>query len=173
MKITYNTFDKAGNFLTSFAAVFLGLILLIGFLIFETQTLFERILPMNSWKATVASALIAIVYEFTILLFTVNSNRISKSVPIILSAVSFIFHAWFWEIWEGGPWICFFKTVVSIVLAYLNYAYSELFFQVWTDRIAIQQNAVRIKELTCEKCGRTFKSEQGLKAHGPYCKTIN
>lgn len=165
---TYDAFDKAGNFLTSFAAVFIGLMLLIGFLIFETQTLFERILPMSSWKATVASTLLAIVYEFTILLFTVNSNRISKSIPIILAGVSFAFHAWFWEVWEGGAFITFFKITVSMVLSYLNYAYSELFFKVWSERLEIQKRQKELDNLTC-KCGRVFKSVQGLKQHIPYC----
>lgn len=171
--------QKIAGYLTSFSAVLTGLLLLLGFMIFETQSLFERILPMSSWKATMASILIAIVYEFSILIFTVNADKISKRIPIVLSVISFLFNLWFWEVWTGEMIIRIMKIVVSGVLAYLNYAYCELFFSLYIQRNPRVHFSTSKKpsnkadveiHLTCPTCGKGFRSKAGITTHIRFCK---
>lgn len=128
-------FDDIARFFTSLQAVIIGLLLLIGFMVFETQTLFYNMLPdMGEAKRLIASVLVAIVFEFSVLITTANSNHLSKKVPVVLAVCGFFLIVWFWRAWEGSAILVFYKFFVSALQAYLNYLYSDLFLSKWNEK---------------------------------------
>ena len=114
---------------------------------------------MATWKIIPASILIALVYEFTVLLFTANADKFIKwkTSPARTAAfASFIINLFFWQAWdgrtagredsplEGGQGgvlsqdilfyiIIFLKVFASWLLSWLNYTYSDLFVKLWKE----------------------------------------
>ena len=144
-KAFYQFFIGVAEFFRSLAAIILFLLCLVVFQIFETQTLFDRILPIdNSTKRLMASILIAIAYEFTQLLFTVNKDKIHKNSPLLIAIASFLINVFFFQAWKdennipitntNADYIIIgFKFFMSALLAYLTYTYAELFLAKWEE----------------------------------------
>lgn len=181
-------FNHISKFLTSLPAVVVGLLCLITFLIIETQTLFERILPadMDEWKVIAGSWLISIVYEFTVLLFAANKENKHDHKPAVLAFASFFIHVYFWQAYDFsvGWVITSYRFFISAMLAYMNYIYSELFVRLWQQQTSDLQQAVStaqqelskvqqaivekrrlLIETTCTECGKSFDSKKALAGH--------
>ena len=178
MKMSY--YDRIATFLTNLPAVTTGLLLLVGFMIFETQTLFEKILPtadMDKWKVQIASYLVAITFEFTVLIFTANSDKLrnGSKIPLLLAVASFILNCWFWGAFKFTNLIIISQSrsdvilryFVSALIAYLNYIYSHLFVHIWEVR-ASEKNLIadlkRIESLNRELRDRNQEKHSNLQA---------
>lgn len=190
------TIYKISRFLTSLSSVLVGLLLLIAFLVIETQTLFERILPqdMAGWKVMTASWLISIVYEFTVLLFAANKSGEGDYKPAVLAAASFFIHVYFWQAYDlSVGWVVVaYRYFISAMLAYMNYIYSDLFVTLWCKQQAHQtaleripeavgeldrleseivDRTHRLQENTCPVCGEEFQNKKAVAGHMRTCKS--
>src|SRR5882724_4766792 len=70
-------FEYIGNMITSMSAVILVLVLTILGLLTFTHTLFNEVLPitMTGWERELASWLLALGWEFTLLITTCNTQH--------------------------------------------------------------------------------------------------
>lgn len=148
MNSFYQFFYHAAEFFRSLAAVMIFLICLVAFQVFETQTLFFKILGAieNEHKRFLASLFLSIAYEVAQLIFTVNKDHVHKGAPLVISMFSLVIHAWFFEVWEGDVLAICLKSFASVLLSYLTYMYCHLFLEKWEE--ANQKQALADLEQT-------------------------
>ena len=85
MKPIYTLFDNIGHAITSLAAVIFVMLMTITGMIFFSHTLFNQVFPtsMSDWEKLVATWLMALGWEFTVLITTCNTRHINKNIPAI------------------------------------------------------------------------------------------
>ena len=146
--IERNWFDRFADFITSIKSVILALIFLLIFLMVETQTLFNRTLPGDVWPMfrVIGSFSIAIVFEFTVLIFTANNDHNRErnwfenlfTIPKVLAYFHFVINCYFWQAWsiaEHANGIdTFYRFFLSALFSYLAYIYSSLFVRKYRER---------------------------------------
>lgn len=144
-------FEQIGFAITSMAAVIFVLILtLLGLLMF-THTLFFEVLPstINGWERYTASWMLALGWEFTLLITTCNTQFLNRRIPVIAAIASGIIVLFFIQAFEfDQPTIELFKRwFIGILVATINFIYTELFYAKWS-RLQKQRNfEERISEL--------------------------
>jgi len=127
-----NIFDRSTYFITSIKAVIMAMAFLLVFLLIETTTLFVRQLPEDMpffWRV-VASIAIAFAFEFTVLIFTANSDHSRKGLKPqhILASFHFLINTYFWQVVEFTDWIDLgYRLFLSVLFPYLTYQYAALF----------------------------------------------
>lgn len=144
-------FEQIGFAITSMAAVIFVLILtLLGLLTF-THTLFFEVLPqtITGWERYLASWMLALGWEFTLLISTVNTQFLNRRIPIFAAIASGVIVLFFIEAFEfNQPSIELFKKwFIGLLVATINYIYTELFYAKWS-RLQKQRDLEgRISEL--------------------------
>lgn len=129
-------FEEIGFAITSMAAViFVLLLTLLGLLMF-THTLFYEVLPstITGWERYTASWLLALGWEFTLLISTVNTQFLNRKIPIIAAIASGVIVLFFIEAFEFNqpPIEIFKKWFIGILVATVNFIYTELFYAKWS-----------------------------------------
>lgn len=109
-ELNENWFDRFAEFITSIKSVILALFFLLLFLMVETQTLFNRTLPPDvfPYLRLAGSFFIAIVFEFTVLIFTANNDHSRNRIklfnlftrPKVLAYFHFLINCYFWDAWS-------------------------------------------------------------------------
>jgi hypothetical protein len=127
-----NIFDCAAYFITSIKAVILAISFLLIFLLIETTTLFVRQLPedMSLFWRVVASIAIAFAFEFTVLIFTTNSDHSRKGLKPqhVLAIFHFLINTYFWQVFDFVDWIDLgYRLFLSFLFPYLTFHYAALF----------------------------------------------
>ncbi|MBX2897995.1 MAG: hypothetical protein KF763_21310, partial [Cyclobacteriaceae bacterium] len=95
-------FEQIGAAITSMAAVIFVLILtLLGLLMF-THTLFYEVLPstITGWERYTASWMLALGWEFTLLITTCNTQFLNRRIPVIAAIASGIIVLFFIQAFE-------------------------------------------------------------------------
>ncbi|MGF1638270.1 MAG: hypothetical protein ACFCUU_14430 [Cyclobacteriaceae bacterium] len=132
MEFKTNIFDRATHFITSIKAVILAMSFLLIFLMIETTTLFVRQLLEDLplfWRV-IASIAIAFAFEFTVLIFTANSDHSSKGLKPqhVLAVFHFLINTYFWQVFEFVDWVdTGYKLFLSFLFPYLTFHYAALF----------------------------------------------
>lgn len=110
----------------------LAMTFLLIFLLIETTTLFVRQLPDDIplfWRV-VASIAIAFAFEFTVLIFTTNSDHTRKGIKPqhVLVCFHLVINTFFWQVFEFADWVDLgYKLFLSFLFPYLIYQYAALF----------------------------------------------
>jgi hypothetical protein len=78
----------------------------------------------------VASIAIAFAFEFTVLIFTTNSDHSRKGLKPqhVLAIFHFLINTYFWQVFEFLNWIDLgYRLFLSFLFPYLTYQYAALF----------------------------------------------
>lgn len=151
-------FDTIGRAITSLAAVIFTHLMIITAMIFFSHTLFMDVFPtsMDLWERITATWLMALGWEFTVLITTVNTRHINKHIPMVMAIASGFIVLFFIQAFDfsQSPLIVAQRWFVGVLAATINYIYSELFVAKWQERMAQQampqqlvQNKTTIDEL--------------------------
>lgn len=129
-------FEKIGDLFTSVGAIIFVMTMVIIAMIFHTQTLFYRYLPvdMPEFSKAASSIVLAVGFEFTVLLTTTNSQYVKgKWAALIFAITTFFISTFFFEAFDFSqkPVIVCFRFFASFIIAFVNYIYSELFTMKW------------------------------------------
>lgn len=144
-------FERIGFAITSMAAVIFVLILtLLGLLTF-THTLFNEVLPqtITGWERMMASWMLALGWEFTLLITTCNTQFLNRRIPLVVAIASGVIVLFFIKAFEiDQPTIELSKRwFIGILVATINYIFTELFYAKWKE-LQLQKNlANRVAEL--------------------------
>lgn len=146
--------NNLGKFLTSVHSILIFLVLLIIGMVFDSQTLFYRAFPLDMpyFSKVIASLFLGIAFEFTVLITTVNSDKISKRIPLMLSLCTAIMTLFFFNGFEPNQtWDIYFQRFfVSILIAYMNYIYCELFVIKWREAQTEQSTLEKLSQVEQE-----------------------
>ena len=150
MKLIEQTFDNIGKAITSLAAVIFALLMTITGMIFFSHTLFIQVFPgsMATWEKLVATWLMALGWEFTVLLTTCNTRHINKHIPMLMAIASGIIVLFFIQAFDSSqtPLIIAQRWFVGLLAASINYIYAELFYAKWKERSEHQQLPTKLVE---------------------------
>jgi len=132
------TFESIGNLFTSVGAIIFVMSMIILAMIFHTQTLFYRYLPadMPDFSRTASSIVLAVGFEFTVLLTTTNSQYLKgKWGAGVFAITTFLISAFFFEAFDfrQNLVIISFRFFASFIIAFINYIYAELFTLKWEE----------------------------------------
>jgi hypothetical protein len=133
-----NFWDRLGESINSLGAVLLPMLILITGGMFLSHTYFKQTLPgtMPFWEAFLSAWLIAVAWELTVLVTTVNQRHVSKWIPrfmALCSGIVFLFY-----IGAFNEDLTLFERIqkgfVGALVSFVSYVYVELFHAKWTER---------------------------------------
>jgi hypothetical protein len=183
-----NLFGAIGSFIRSLSFSLTGLIIFLAYRFIEVENIFFEYFPkhLSTMNKELAANLIAVVFVIPTLLFMSNSDKLKSpfaflktgwlsrvNVPTAMAWVTFVINLFFWRVWVGTADTIIFKVVISIITAYFDYTFSELFnkkFQDWlrTSKLnesfyKMEQRANEAKQTLKGLIERANKSQQILK----------
>lgn len=133
-----NIFDNIGRGITSLAAVIFVMLMTISGMIFFSHTLFNQVFPtsMTHWEKLFATWLMALGWEFTVLITTCNARHINKNIPGIMAVSSGVIVLFFIQAFDDTQTILTIaqRWFVGVLAATINYIYAELFYAKWKER---------------------------------------
>ncbi len=131
-------FDYIGHAITSLAAVIFVMLMTITGMILFSHTLFSQVFPvgMQYWEKIAATWLMALGWEFTVLITTCNTRHINKQIPAIMAICSGIIVLFFIQAFdtEQTALTLVQRWFVGVLAATINYIYAELFYKKWMER---------------------------------------
>lgn len=144
-------FEQIGFAITSMAAVIFVLVLtLLGLLTF-THTLFNEVLPqtITGFERSFASWMLALGWEFTLLISTCNTQFLNKRIPLIVAIASGVIVLFFIQAFAiDQPLIELLKRwFIGTLVATINYIYTELFYAKWKELHKIKDLQARAIDL--------------------------
>ena len=138
MKRLEQFFDSIGHAITSMAAVIFVMLMTISGMIFFSHTLFIQVFPdsMETWEKLAATWLMALGWEFTVLITTCNTRHINRFIPLIMAASSGVIVLFFIQAFDSmqTPLALLQRWFVGVLAATINYIYAELFYAKWQER---------------------------------------
>jgi uncharacterized coiled-coil protein SlyX len=144
-------FERIGFAITSMAAVIFVLVLtLLGLLTF-THTLFNEVLPqtITGFERSFASWMLALGWEFTLLISTCNTQFLNKRIPMIVAIASGVIVLFFIQAFAiDQPLIELSKRwFIGVLVATINYIYTELFYAKWKELQLNKSLTIQVNEL--------------------------
>ncbi len=137
--------EKLAAIITSLGAVIFVLLMTIIAMIFLSHGLYFQILSktMISWQAEIASWVLACGIETTVLIVTCNTKFVSSRLPVFLAICSGIIVLFFIQAFDASQSMLdlTMRWFIGILVAALNYIYSELFYKKYSE--ALEENSVR------------------------------
>lgn len=131
-------FDHIGSAITSLGAVIFVLLMIITGMVFFSHTLFLQVYPdsMAAWEKQLATWVMAIAWEATVLITTVNTPPLSKRVPWLMAAASGVIVIFFIQGFDPSltDLELIMRWFVAVLAAVLNFLYADLFFHKWRQR---------------------------------------
>jgi len=144
-------FERIGNMITSMAAVILVLVMTILGLITFTHTIFNEVLPatMTGWERDLASWLLALGWEFTLLITTCNTQYLNRKIPAFVAVASGVIVLFFIHAFDAGQAeIELYKRwFIGLLISTINYIFTELFYSKWKELQLNKSLAARVVEL--------------------------
>ena len=137
MEYTYNfifrTSVAISEFFQSLFVVIFFMTALIVFQTFESRKLFYDALGSldNEDQRLIASLLIAVVFEVTQLIFSVNKDKFFSGMSYVIAGFSLMINILFFQVWVGSIEVIITKSVASILIASLSFYFTELFVKKW------------------------------------------
>ena len=143
--------NTSGNMITSVAAVIFLLVITILGLITFTHTLFNEVLPitMTGWERELASWLLALGWEFTLLITTCNTQHLNRKIPAFVAIASGVIVLFFIHAFDAGqPDIELYKRwFIGLLISAINYIFTELFYSKWKELQLNKSLAAKVSEL--------------------------
>lgn len=124
--------------ITGLGAVIFGMFLVLAGMFMISHTFILHTFPdMPLWKMLVATWVLSFGWEFTTLMTTVNIRHISSWIPRVLAICSGVIILFFTEAFDFNvnPLILIQRWFLSILMAVVNYIYTELFYKKWSERL--------------------------------------
>jgi hypothetical protein len=150
MKTLEAIFDNIGRAITSLAAVIFVMLMTITGMIFFSHTLFSQVFPagMAEWERLVATWLMALGWEFTVLITTCNTRHINHHLPVVMAIASGIIVLFFIQAFDTTQTslILAQRWFIGVLAATINYIYAELFYAKWKERQDSQELPARLAE---------------------------
>ncbi len=144
-------FDYIGHAITSLAAVIFVMLMTITGMILFSHTLFSQVFPvgMQHWEKIAATWLMALGWEFTVLITTCNTRHINKQIPAIMAICSGIIVLFFIQAFDGEQTALTLvqRWFVGVLAATINYIYAELFYKKWMERSDVIELPLKVNEL--------------------------
>jgi uncharacterized membrane protein len=144
-------FEHIGNLITSMSAVILVLVMTILGLITFTHTLFNEVLPvtMTGWERELASWLLALGWEFTLLITTCNTQHLNRKIPAFVAIASGVIVLFFIHAFDAGqPDIELYKRwFIGLLISAINYIFTELFYSKWKELQTNKSLSARVGDL--------------------------
>lgn len=144
-------FDSISRIITSLSAVVFVMLMTVTGMIFFSHTLFLAVFPdtMSWWEKFLATWVLALAWEFTVLITTVNARHINRHIPAVMAISSGIIILFFLRAFDGdaGALILTQRWFVGILVATINFIYAELFYKKWTERMALIQKPDELQQL--------------------------
>jgi hypothetical protein len=132
------------------AVIFVLILTLLGLLTF-THTLFFEVLPqtITGWERYLASWMLALGWEFTLLITTCNTQFLHRRIPLVVAIASGMIVLFFIEAFSFDlPTIELFKRwFIGLLVATINFIYTELFYAKWKELHRTKDLNTRISEL--------------------------
>jgi hypothetical protein len=161
MKKIEALFDSIGSAITSLAAVIFVLLSIITGMVLFSHTLFTNVFPdsMTDWEKLVATWTMALGWEATVLLTTVNTRHVNKNIPGLMAICSGFIVLFFIQAFDDNQtWLVLIQRwFVGLLAAGINYIYSDLFFAKWKERDGFRQMPMKLMELESELIERESK----------------
>lgn len=144
-------FDRLGYVITGMSAVTFVLVMTIIGMIFLSHGLYYQIFSktMEPWHATAAAWALAMGWEFTVLITTCNVRFVSSRLPAVLAICSGIIVLFFIQAFDGrqASLELIMRWFIGIIVATINYVYSELFYKKWKEAIHHRELDTQLAEL--------------------------
>lgn len=134
-----NLFDSIGKTITSLNAVIFVMLLTIASMTFFSHTLFITVFPdhMEIWEKELAAWLMAISWEATVLVTTVNTRHLkAKAIPWLMALASGVMVLFFIQAFDLSltwPQIVQ-RAFVGALAATINYVYADMFYRKWVEQ---------------------------------------
>jgi hypothetical protein len=135
-------FEDIGNIITSvyFVIMVMGMVILSG--CFLSHILFYRSFPsdMGEWENIIASWTFGIAWECTLLIAATNRQHLDNEnfvkVFAICSGILLLFFIDAFNTSFSFDLVnCIQKYFAALLIGFVNYTYSELFYRKWTEHI--------------------------------------
>ncbi|HEY8933811.1 MAG TPA: hypothetical protein VIM65_01265 [Cyclobacteriaceae bacterium] len=148
MKKLEATFYNIGMVITSLEAVIFVMLVTITCMTFFSHTLFIQVFPesMSLWEKRLATWLMALAWEFTVLITTCNTRHINRHIPLVMAVASGVIVLFFIQAFDPfqSPLMITQRWFVGILMATINYIYAELFYAKWKERMELQQMPIKL-----------------------------
>jgi hypothetical protein len=107
---------------------------------------------MDTWEKFAATWVMALGWEFTVLLTTCNTRHINKHIPLVMALASGVIVLFFIQAFDFTvPWIVVLQRwFVGTLAAAINYIYAELFYAKWQERSQKQAMPMKLAETESE-----------------------
>jgi len=143
-------FDSIAKGITSLGAVVFVMLMVITAMVFFSHTLFLNAFPvsMANWEKLAAAWFMALGWEATVLITTVNTKHINPNVPGVMAICSGIILLFFLEAFDFDVSVLIIcqRWFVSILVATINYLYSDLFYSKWKERSELDSMPLKLNE---------------------------
>ena len=144
-------FDTIGRGLTSMGAVLTVMLTTVTGMVFFSHTLFNGVFPatMNEWEKYLATWLMAVSWEATVLITTVNVKHVHKRIPAVMAVCSGFIVLFFIQAFDGTqPALTLLhRWFVGTLAATINYIYADLFYAKWVERMNVIEEPSKVNEL--------------------------
>jgi hypothetical protein len=144
-------FDNIARGITSLSAVLLVLLLVVTGMVFFSHTLFTSVFPpeMSYWERFAAAWVMALGWEATVLVTTVNVKHLNKNIPAIMAVCSGVIVLFFIRAFDADQnWLVIMQRwFVGLLAATINYIYADLFYAKFKERISVIEAPMKVIEL--------------------------
>lgn len=151
MKFIESTFDSIAQSITSMAAVVFVMIMTISGMVFFSHTLFLSVFPpsMSSWERIAATWFMALAWEATVLITTVNTKHLHKHIPAVMALCSGVIVLFFIQAFDQSQSLLVIiqRWFVGTIAATINYIYADLFYAKWLERRGLIEAPMKVIEL--------------------------
>ena len=144
-------FDSIGHAITSTAAVIFVLLMVICGMILFSHTLFLSVFPVSMAPAekTAATWFMALGWELTVLITSVNTRHLNRNIPGVMAVCSGVIVLFFIQGFDGSAgWLVLMQRwFVAVLMATINWIYADLFYSKWKDRTTSKHDSQRVVQL--------------------------
>ncbi|WP_422358591.1 hypothetical protein [Reichenbachiella sp.] len=154
--------NRVANFLTSFEAIVLGMLVFTSYRLIELYSLFGRYLPLNDTIKVPASILVSVILSTSLLVFGCHIERFKISkygtgnwISRLLLTTNLVLGFFFWTAYsDDGADDIFqsvltlsFKNVIVVLFSIIDYSYCHLFISLYSERKIVADLQQSISQL--------------------------
>jgi uncharacterized membrane protein (UPF0136 family) len=148
-------FDNVGRTITSAGAVIFFMLITIGGMMLFSHTQFSQIFPptMVQWEKDAATWFMALAFDSAILITTTHARFLkSRYIPTVLAICQTINVMFFIDAFNAtDPTLIIVQRWFFALLAgIIQYIYTDLFCEVWQERVKSVQVPVKVEQLEAE-----------------------
>lgn len=144
-------FGWIGWLITSMGAVIFVMLMVIIAMIFFSHSLFLEALPgtMENWEKTAASWALALGWELTVLVTSVNAKHLNSRIPGLFAVCSGVVLLYFIHAFESNTTLLVAtqRWFVGVLVASINYVYADLFTRKWAEYKDTLEAPLKLNEL--------------------------